>query len=29
VFIVRLPAMDVTELEPSEWPENEGLEAKG
>ena len=29
VFVVRLPAMDVTELEPSEWPENEGLEAKG
>jgi len=25
VFVVRLPAMDVTELEPSEWPENEGL----
>ncbi|HKW48816.1 MAG TPA: ATP-binding protein [Gemmatimonadaceae bacterium] len=28
VFVVRLPAMDVTELEPSEWPEGEGLGAR-
>ena len=28
-FIVRLPAMDVAELESADWPENEGLGARG